>query len=84
MNLSGQAIKSGASQMATARYDCGSARPAAPRRLARSGHPLRLAMILQIPIGYEDETGFHRGEPRVQQTPPVFESEELNKDTYKF
>jgi hypothetical protein len=79
VNFNSQVLKTSASQMATARY----VRETAPATiLGRSGHPLRLAMILQIPVGYE--TGVHRGEPRAQKSVYRFEPADDSYDTYKF
>jgi hypothetical protein len=86
MNLDAQALNEGASRLATARYDRESANQDAGGT-ARAGHPLRLAMIFKIPVGYQDEAGFHQGEPRVQKTAPWFEPEAENTErtnTYQF
>jgi len=75
MNVSYQASDTNTSPLATARYDRESKERRLSDGLRQKGHPLRLAMILQIPVGYEDETGFHNGEPRVQANLSVFEPE---------
>jgi hypothetical protein len=42
--------------------------------LDRIAVQFRLARILQVPVGFEDETGFHPGVPWIQETqPPVAE-----------
>ena len=47
------------SKLATARYQ------GDPSRAERVGLALHLAGMMQVPVGYEDETGFHCGEPQV-------------------
>jgi len=76
----GKARKDPASRLATARYD--------PRDTTRSGGSeslgpiasvFALAKVLRVPVGYEDETGFHCGEPQVEDIGPLMEPE--NDDT---
>jgi hypothetical protein len=69
MKLSGHEWETSASRMATARYDC--------EPISRSSSGGSLTMILRIPLGYEDEAGFHCGEPQVNATAPAHESENI-------
>jgi hypothetical protein len=86
MKLSGQAAENQASRLATARYDSASADAGGSNNSSRTASPFSLTTILQIPVGYEDEHGFHRGEPRVQEIPSFFEPENStpSTSTYQF
>jgi hypothetical protein len=84
MNFDGQASNGSASVMATARYDRGPAGANASDSLMSIARQFRLAMIFKIPVGYQDKKGFHRGQPRVEKTAPVFEPEEIKTNTYQF
>jgi len=77
MNSAGQASEGSASVLATARYDRESAGAAGAENLIRIARQFRRAMILKIPIGYEDDTGFHRGEPQAQPAAPPAERDEV-------
>jgi hypothetical protein len=54
----------------------------AAETLGQTTGSFRLAMILQIPVGYQDESGFHRGEPRGTETGS--DSEQLGSNIYYF
>jgi hypothetical protein len=84
MSLDGQALDGSASRLATARYDRGSAGGNGSENLASVARRFRLAMIFKIPVGYEDEKGFHRGAPRLHQTVTLFGPEKIENDTYQF
>jgi hypothetical protein len=84
MKLGGQASENSASRLATARYDCESAGQSGSEELARRGHTTRLATILEIPVGYQDETGFHCGEPRLDENHLFFEQKINITSTYQF
>jgi hypothetical protein len=66
-----QTPENSASRLATARADRGSAVQNNSGRLDQPVGQFRLATLFQIPVGYEDEAGFHCGEPRVQETLPA-------------
>jgi hypothetical protein len=68
--------KMNASRMATARYDYES--------VGQGSSVERLAMILRIPLGYQDDAGFHCGEPQIMESEPVFEPESSRNETYQF
>jgi len=74
MNVSGQADAS-ASRVATARFDRESTNGTGSVSWFRSSKAFRLTTIFKIPVGYEDETGFHKGEPSFQANSLVFQPE---------
>jgi len=82
MNMNGQIAEQGACQMATARLDR-SATEGSSRRRIWPAVPSRIAMLLRIPVGYQDETGFHCGEERVQEALPLSEQEKRFSDPYR-
>jgi hypothetical protein len=73
LNMSfGKASETSASRLATARYDDReSAGGGASEALSRIASALKLARVLRVPVGYEDETGFHCGAPQLGETSPV-------------
>jgi hypothetical protein len=59
---------------------CGSATVADS---CRTGAALfSLAMILQIPVGYQDDAGFHCGEPKGDMSPMMLEQEDVFSDSH--
>jgi hypothetical protein len=70
MNVGGEDANENAGRMATARADQSSTSEAKSDWLSRTTGTLRLGTILQVPVGYEDEAGFHCGEPQMEQTLP--------------
>ena len=81
----GKALKSSASPLATARYDD---RETAGKRvsesLSRFASAIKLAAILRVPVGYEDETGFHCGEPQVQKIAQVIDLGQIDLSSCYF
>jgi len=67
MHVGGQDVKKGEGRMATARADRESQAESMSDWLSRTASQLRLGRILRVPVGYEDEAGFHCGEPRVEE-----------------
>jgi len=64
MSLGRQASEIGECRLTTVRVDRKSTTGTGAETRGRMTGPFRLATILQIPVGYQDESGFHRGEPR--------------------
>ena len=72
MSLGRKALEKIASRLATARYDNReSTEESRSESLNRPAKAFSLAAILQVPVGYQDELGFHCGQPQVGATPPV-------------
>jgi hypothetical protein len=84
MSLYGQALEGSASRLATARYAGGSASGNGSENLIHIARQFRLAMIFKIPVGYQDEKGFHRGAPRIQKPVSEIGPKEVEKYTYRF
>jgi hypothetical protein len=84
MNLSVQVMGESAGRMATTRHNREAARQGGFDRPDRRGQSLRLGMIFKIPVGYQDETGFHRGEPRMEKSLPVLDPEKNETNAYQF
>jgi hypothetical protein len=63
MNIGCQISEESASRLATARLDRAPAAYDDADWLDRAATQFRLAMTLQIPVGFEDEAGFHYGVP---------------------
>ena len=61
MSFAGKTSERSASLLATARYHRGSASGITSGCFSRIIDLSRLAIILQIPVGYQDETGFDCG-----------------------
>lgn len=74
MSLGRQASESKQSPLARARYDREPVEGEAAETQSRTGGPFSLATIWQIPVGYQDETGFHCGKPQVEGADPGFGS----------
>jgi hypothetical protein len=71
MSLSRKALAHFAGRLATARYDRGgSSGESGAGSLNRPAKAFSLATILQVPVGYEDELGFHCGQPQVEAAAP--------------
>jgi hypothetical protein len=79
-----QAAEEHASQLATARLDRQSAASDSADRRDRSAVQSRIAMMLRIPVGYQDETGFHCGVELVQEAHLVSEPENRFSNPYPF
>ncbi len=68
----GKALETSAKRLATARYDGReSAGKSVSEGLSRIASAIKVAAILRVPVGYEDELGFHCGQPQAQETGPV-------------
>jgi hypothetical protein len=71
MSLGRKALAHLASRLATARCDQRESADASsgesPNRPAKR---FGLATLLQVPVGYEDELGFHCGQPQVETAVP--------------
>jgi hypothetical protein len=71
MSLGRKALAHLASRLATARSDhresAGESSVESPNRPAKM---FGLATILQVPVGYEDELGFHCGQPQAKAAAP--------------
>ena len=75
----GKASENHASPLATARYDAReSAGVSDSASASQTASRFGLASILQVPVGYEDETGFHCGEPQVQKIAQVIDLEHMD------
>jgi hypothetical protein len=75
MSLGRQASRPNTSRQATARYD---REPVVGNGLESHGAAasgFSWAALLEIPLGYEDETGFHCGEPQGTMIVPEDRSE---------
>jgi hypothetical protein len=68
MSLGRQASESAENRLTTVRVDRTSVLGEAAETPERMTGSFRLATILQIPVGYQDESGFHCGEPCGSQT----------------
>jgi hypothetical protein len=81
MSFNTQAIEDTASPLTTARYE-----PAGDSSddLMRAARQFRLAMIFKVPVGYQDESGFHLGVKRAQLTAPAPQPEYAEENTYQF
>ena len=78
----GKASENHASPLATARYDAReSAGVSDSASASQTASRFGLASILQVPVGYEDETGFHCGEPQFEDTAPVIDPEQFSSST---
>jgi len=63
-----QASETNTSPLARARYDREPAKENGSETHGQAAGGFSWAALLQVPLGYEDDTGFHCGEPQV---PPV-------------
>jgi len=71
MSLGRKALAHLASRLATARSDQReSAGESGIESLDRPAKMFGLATLLQVPVGYEDELGFHCGQPQVEAAAP--------------
>jgi hypothetical protein len=77
-----KARKKSANQLATARFDRQSAAQGDADSPAQATTQFRLSAILQVPVGYEDETGFHCGQPQVQEILPDSPTENIFTNPY--
>ena len=68
MILGSKTSEKSATRSATARFDHESARGNEGSWLDRATAQLREAFAWHIPAGYQDETGFHCGDPRVMES----------------
>ena len=78
MKLGRKDSTEGVSKPAAARYDSES------DAASRNGLRFHLAGFWQVPVGYEDETGFHCGEPQVIASQAVFEQQANVTSTQQF
>jgi len=84
MILSRKASESTTSQLATARYDRRSAAESGSENPGQTASVFSWAALLQVPVGYEDDTGFHCGEPQVPELPLDTGSGSTSSMTYIF
>jgi len=81
----GKASKAPASRLATARYDDrGPDGKGVSGKSGRIASVFGLATVLQVPVGYEDETGFHCGEPQQEDIGPIIEPEQNDANRFYF
>jgi len=66
MNSGCQVSEKYSNRLVPERFDRTAALPDAAQWLARVATQVRLAVIAPIPVGFEDEAGFHYGMPRSQ------------------
>jgi len=72
----GKASETSTSRLATARYDHReSAGKSVAESLGRIASRFGMAMVLRVPVGYEDATGFHCGTPQGGEFGPPVEPE---------
>jgi hypothetical protein len=69
-----QVPKKCANPLATARLDRESAGQGDSGSPEQAKLQYRLATILQVPVGYEDDTGFHCGQPQIEEIRPETQS----------
>jgi hypothetical protein len=85
MNFGCHFSKKCTNRLATARYD---REPAVQNHAAwmeRVAAQLRQAITPQVPVGFEDETGFHCGVPWLQETlPPGSAAGNVEANTHQF
>jgi hypothetical protein len=71
MSLSGKVFAHMTSELVSARYDHGeSAGQIGVKRLDRLAKMFTLASLFLVPVGYQDELGFHYGQPQVKSAVP--------------
>lgn len=78
MNIGCQTTGGNVSCVATARFDREAAAKNSSDWLDRAAARFRLAMTLQIPVGYEDEEGFHCGMHHAEEKPSQSLNRKLN------
>ncbi len=77
MNDNGHVAGKSAGQMATARLDRQASAQEVGDLQRRSAITSCLAKLLQIPVGYQDETGFHCGDELVREALPFAQENNL-------
>jgi hypothetical protein len=75
VNFNGQLSDRSTSWLTTAQYSGESTDQFGSGDLSRTNYLSRLAEFFVIPVGYQDESGFHHGEQQVEKTVPTFEPE---------
>ena len=85
MSIGFQVLKKCTNQLATARYDRESAVQGDSHLPGQNSIQSCLDTILEVPVGYEDELGFHCGQPQAQEIhQPVSEPENIFANPYPF
>jgi hypothetical protein len=84
MSLGREALDLTKSRLATARFNCESAEEDGSAANGRHAGIFRLAGFWQVPVGYEDATGFHCGEPQVPEVFLDTEMDDPSQRTYRF
>lgn len=68
MNIGCPVSKKNLNRLATARLDREPEVQSQADWLVRAARQLRAALSLQIPVGFQDDTGFYCGDPQAQGT----------------
>jgi hypothetical protein len=84
MSLGREAAETNLSRLATARYDRKAAEGTKSENHGQSASAFGLASLLRVPVGYEDETGFHCGEPQNPEIPFDNGSDSIRTNIYRF
>jgi hypothetical protein len=84
MISSGPASNQQAGGLAKARFDSESSAQDVSENLTRTSSSFSLATILDIPVGYEDDTGFYCGEPQAEGDQLFFEHDINTTRIYQF
>jgi len=85
MSVGGKTMEKDARPLATARVDREStAGDGNSRIFSRTGISSDWTTIWRIPVGYQDETGFHCGEPPLKEIARVADIEASRTSSYNF
>lgn len=84
MNINVQVAENTASRLPTEGYSRESGGGVTLASLKCMARRFRRAVTLQVPVGYEDKTGFHRGELHTKHRPAITELESNKTKTYQF
>ena len=84
MNLSIQKRSEGWDRPEPVQHDQKLLHPSALNQLMWIDHVFRLPATFRIPVGYQDKTGFHHGDPQDQKIALVFETGDFETDAYQF